>query len=401
MNVILDGYQSTVLDIGRRKKRHGLNFLQMNFTLPIDSSYRHFHDLSSPANIVEKALKTCEEFGLKMTDSFIWDKRFCDIGQVLNYEHNKCGKSTDFVQEVSCWQGYQWGDCSLGWYYDWSRQQCIICPRGYYQNNINRMNCIPCPNGLTTEQSGAVDKGQCVDTCPLGQELGVSEECIFCPKGTYRDIDMTACTTCPYGYTTERDGSPAVDYCTLVECPSGSYLTNTSGCSFCPLGTYQPNKGTAKCIACPPSKTTERRGAVLLTQCIPMTDAPCMSHHCHEIGGECINVESHYVCRCITGWTGDGRNCIMIDQPTSNKTIVTTICCSVLAISFILVIVIAIFYRFRPKTYSGSDSFQKSTDTRAYPSGCSPFGRGNYLSQVYSFPRSNHVEPTLYANFKR
>jgi len=57
------------------------------------------------------------------------------------------------------------------------------------------------------------------DTCPLGQELGVSEECIFCPKGTYRDIDMTACTTCPYGYTTERDGSPAVDYCTLGRSP--------------------------------------------------------------------------------------------------------------------------------------------------------------------------------------
>ena len=50
-------------------------------------------------------------------------------------------------------------------------------------------------------------------------------------------------------------------------CTEGQYISGDS-CSLCPFGFYQPDRWQTSCVKCPTDRTTQRNGAVNVSECI-------------------------------------------------------------------------------------------------------------------------------------
>ena len=50
-------------------------------------------------------------------------------------------------------------------------------------------------------------------------------------------------------------------------CTEGQYISGDN-CSLCPFGLYQPDRWQTSCVQCPTDRTTQRNGAVNISECI-------------------------------------------------------------------------------------------------------------------------------------
>ncbi|KAL8565044.1 hypothetical protein ACOMHN_003420 [Nucella lapillus] len=201
--------------------------------------------------------------------------------------------------------------CSSGSYYDPESSSCQRCPRGQYQPGTGRTSCLYCPVGQSTKQPGATNSQLCANVCDLGQEIREDGRCQPCPRGSYQHSrDTPVCQPCPYGRTTARVGATALKDCSVVVCQLGHRWLPDNRCEPCPVGTYQPARGSNLCIPCGAGLTTSDPGSDSKARCHrgPVDECKLATHQCDE-QATCVDTENDYYCVCRSGFTGNGINC--------------------------------------------------------------------------------------------
>ncbi|CAJ0574519.1 unnamed protein product, partial [Mesorhabditis spiculigera] len=157
---------------------------------------------------------------------------------------------------------------------------CEPCPRGTFSDHVSAI-CDQCPVGATTNHTGATSESECF-FCAAGMKLDVDEECVACPKGTYKtEQDGSGCTQCPHGgvweYTTPEEGSTLLANCSLLaKCPQDEHPISDD-----PLIYVNPTHAIAEyCTKCPFGTTTEARNCAPLKCCNCTTLATCSNVQC-------------------------------------------------------------------------------------------------------------------------
>ncbi|XP_062613367.1 uncharacterized protein LOC134275144, partial [Saccostrea cucullata] len=119
----------------------------------------------------------------------------------------------------------------------------VSCPDG---NMVIEGNCVECSNGTFYNST--------------------SQNCEYCPVGTYGDEQgLTSCKSCGDGKTTLGVGNYDIADC-VAECPVGQFL-NGSSCSLCQKHFYQHMAGQDYCLPCPLGKKTSGIGSNSSSQC--------------------------------------------------------------------------------------------------------------------------------------
>ncbi|XP_048238942.1 sushi, von Willebrand factor type A, EGF and pentraxin domain-containing protein 1-like, partial [Haliotis rufescens] len=164
--------------------------------------------------------------------------------------------------------------CPSGSYLDVSRNKCVLCPTGTYQEHERRLTCVPCPSDFSTASEGSNSSSRCRAQCVPGSfsSDGV-EPCSLCPMGTYQTRPGSKqCDACPVGMVTKTTGENGPGYCI---CPRGNYVMDfllVKKCAPCPKGTYQDQENSHKCVYCPWGLSTSAGGSVSKTDC----RGPCL-----------------------------------------------------------------------------------------------------------------------------
>ncbi|XP_048238973.1 sushi repeat-containing protein SRPX2-like [Haliotis rufescens] len=92
--------------------------------------------------------------------------------------------------------------CPKGSYVDVSKNKCVLCPTGTYQEHEGRLTCVPCPTGFTTASEGSDSSNSC-DEVPV--VLAVSPVIAWNPapcapqEHTRLGQDHTSVTHVPWG----------------------------------------------------------------------------------------------------------------------------------------------------------------------------------------------------------
>ncbi|XP_067649890.1 sushi, von Willebrand factor type A, EGF and pentraxin domain-containing protein 1-like [Haliotis asinina] len=159
--------------------------------------------------------------------------------------------------------------CPPGSYLDVSKDKCVPCPTGTYQEYKGHVACVPCLIGFTTSSEGSDSSSKCKG-CPKGSYLDVPKmKCVLCPTGTYQEHEGSLqCVSCLHGFTTVSEGSNSSSSCS-GPCGPGSFSSDgLEPCSLCPIGTYQTQSGSKQCDSCPGGKGTKMPGGKRLGDCI-------------------------------------------------------------------------------------------------------------------------------------
>ncbi|XP_028967225.1 uncharacterized protein LOC108863645 [Galendromus occidentalis] len=94
--------------------------------------------------------------------------------------------------------------------------QCEPCPKGTFRTS-GMPSCQQCPKGRTTADFGSTTVEQCsLEVCQIGHYLNVTRNyCMPCPKGTYQDEEQrdSECKPCPADTTTDAVGATDPSYC--------------------------------------------------------------------------------------------------------------------------------------------------------------------------------------------
>lgn len=117
--------------------------------------------------------------------------------------------------------------CKPGYYLPPSGNECSLCPAGTFQPRSGAVGCIPCPTGYITSTEGSTF----CTPCKRSETSNRYHTTCICTTGYEFDYGLNKCKICPAGSAYTK---------------SGSY----SYCTTCEPGTYQPNKGALKCLAC-------------------------------------------------------------------------------------------------------------------------------------------------------
>ncbi|XP_054755195.2 sushi, von Willebrand factor type A, EGF and pentraxin domain-containing protein 1-like isoform X1 [Lytechinus pictus] len=193
---------------------------------------------------------------------------------------------------------------------------CERCPVGTFQDQYGNTTCRNCPADTSTANPGAKSAFKCKSRCRPGTySMSGVESCSACPIGTYEpDRGSTECNACPDGLTTWTNGNTDVEYCTNI-CPRGTFSpTGFAPCQDCPKGTYQPRASQTSCTLCPGDKYTHRERAHAIQYCQIINE--CESNPCAD-GATCVDITRGYECVCPPGFTGD--NCELdIDECYGN-----------------------------------------------------------------------------------
>ncbi|XP_046377661.2 uncharacterized protein LOC124149874 [Haliotis rufescens] len=121
----------------------------------------------------------------------------------------KPGHKIGFFYKDSC------VPCPKGSYYNSTRDECMACTYGQYQELQGQVTCSMCPEGQTTLTLANQDKSSCKVMCVAGtySKDGVVP-CTQCPRGTYQDRhNMVECFICPPGKTTLDEGASSSSLC--------------------------------------------------------------------------------------------------------------------------------------------------------------------------------------------
>ncbi|XP_018392761.1 PREDICTED: sushi, von Willebrand factor type A, EGF and pentraxin domain-containing protein 1-like [Cyphomyrmex costatus] len=146
--------------------------------------------------------------------------------------------------------------CSAGTFYNSSTRICQPCPFGQYQDAIASLTCLPCPEYTFTKRMHAKSLKDCIPICRPGY---------YSRRKRYHGshVSMKPCFACDFGF-------------------------------------YQPNYGESQCLPCPSNATTEKRGSIDISDCLPIRDEEiddCRTDPCLN-GGQCLREESGYICEC-------------------------------------------------------------------------------------------------------
>ena len=140
--------------------------------------------------------------------------------------------------------------CPIGYYCPLGSSSQIICPDGYYQNQIGQSSCKVCPRGFYCN-SGASTLTICTVgyICPLGTSFSTRVPCGY---GSYNPFEgQSTCLSCPIGKY-----CPAGPLTTPLDCPINSYCESGTSTPIptCPDGTYTDLtqiQSKAQCKQCP------------------------------------------------------------------------------------------------------------------------------------------------------
>ncbi|XP_022105682.1 sushi, von Willebrand factor type A, EGF and pentraxin domain-containing protein 1-like isoform X2 [Acanthaster planci] len=193
--------------------------------------------------------------------------------------------------------------CSCGTWYNQESEECDYCPRGSYQDQQAAESCVECPPGTTTADEGAKNSSSCVEECPAGSfSSNGLIPCFKCLIGQYQSLPgQPSCQPCPSGKTTLGFGAETVDWC-LDICPPGSYSeTGLAPCLPCARRYYQPNSQKRHCLLCPGRTSTAGNGSTSVEQCSDVDD--CSRSPC-EHQATCMDLIAGYRCDCPPGYQG-------------------------------------------------------------------------------------------------
>ena len=176
--------------------------------------------------------------------------------------------------------GYKWGSwqsespyecqyvaCGEGTYSTSTGDLCDVCPKNTF-SALNATECTPCEIGTKAEEGQA--------------------SCQACFSGPPQD-PIDGDITCEVGKIIVRDVAEMIDrliqstsydkasiltfeFCdqdyACLECLPGSYQTDSSTCTLCPIGKYQPNYQQTSCYECSDGQSTGAVGSVHAEACL-------------------------------------------------------------------------------------------------------------------------------------
>jgi len=137
-----------------------------------------------------------------------------------------------------------------------SRDFCIACNPGQYQNLTGQAICKACSSG----SYAAAFKSTACESCPNGG---------YCPEPAASSL-VLAFTPCPSGTYNEKQGSSSADAC--IKCPAGTYgrlarQNSSSACENCAPGSFTSQEGRDECTQCAASTYQNESGALSCKRC--------------------------------------------------------------------------------------------------------------------------------------
>ncbi|CAN0481397.1 unnamed protein product, partial [Ectocarpus sp. 12 AP-2014] len=209
--------------------------------------------------------------------------------------------------------------CPAGSYCPVETPEPIVCPRGYYCP-LGSSEPVACVLGTYCPEGSEI-----FTSCPLGWYGSLTsnntlwsrdDACAECPPGTYgADPDRLVCDICPGGYvclgttitgtptSAEEDGGfqcTVGHYCPEgsweeIPCAAGSYnpevgSSAASDCFVCPADHYQDQEGSAACLPCSSSSTSEANATECkclgLNRAFQLSDGQCICRSGYEYYNE-------------------------------------------------------------------------------------------------------------------
>ncbi|KAL4239474.1 hypothetical protein ACF0H5_000289 [Mactra antiquata] len=161
--------------------------------------------------------------------------------------------------------------CAKGYKYESDADECVPCPRHYYQDEAGKHYCLPCAIGYKTALNGSTSEDDCKADCDAGYELNPdTDKCESCLRGFWRDLNYDDCQPCPDNTTTFEDKvSVNVAACSMDICELGQYFNvSNEQCEDCAIGFYQDALYETECKKCDGNKTTYNTGVSDEMDCI-------------------------------------------------------------------------------------------------------------------------------------
>ncbi|KAJ8978624.1 hypothetical protein NQ317_011256 [Molorchus minor] len=234
--------------------------------------------------------------------------------------------------------------CPAGTFAGEEQNDCIYCPRGFYQNLERQGSCKICPKESYTREKGSKSIHDCVPVCGYGTYSPTGlVPCLECPKNSYTSDPPIGgfkdCQACPANTFTYQLAASGKGRC-KPKCSPGHYSsTGLAPCSLCPRDFYQSLSGQTSCKECPTNMKTEGPGATGRDECQPVQCKEnacqhgglcvfsgkrceidideCSSQPCYN-GATCIDLPQGYKCQCTPGYFG--INCQEEKSDCSNNT---------------------------------------------------------------------------------
>ncbi|XP_046581283.1 uncharacterized protein LOC124288796 [Haliotis rubra] len=195
----------------RRRRRKSSNYIYFNIVLRSDLKSQSFSKtkqnyVSRLKHIARKIARSSFHAGGQLIKAF--KVRVRDAVPVC-----KPGYKVGFFHKDSC------VPCPEGSYFNFTRNECMACTYGYYQEHKGQLSCSVCPEKQTTLTLANTNSLSCKDMCVPGtfSKTGVVP-CIPCPRGTYQDRHhMDECVRCPSGETTLDEGVSSASNCSAYD----------------------------------------------------------------------------------------------------------------------------------------------------------------------------------------
>ncbi|XP_069124277.1 LOW QUALITY PROTEIN: uncharacterized protein [Argopecten irradians] len=200
----------------------------------------------------------------------------------MNYYQDEVGMSTckpcsgnnvTFVQG-SPDASYCVDNCTAGNFYNDTAGTCLPCPKDMYQEHYGKNYCNFCPITQITTTTGANSSALCNDDCSPGYERSpIDQQCVKCPRGTYRIPFAEKCIPCSAEFTTKGEATPDASGCDIRICYNGTFRNASNDCEVCPYGYYQDEDLQDECKKCGDSESTMDKGSNHSSQCIFVCEA--------------------------------------------------------------------------------------------------------------------------------
>eukprot|EP00727_Mastigamoeba_balamuthi_P011993 m51a1_g7416 hypothetical protein (493) ;mRNA; f:222441-223987 len=154
--------------------------------------------------------------------------------------------------------------CAAGHQPNANATACLSCPVGTFKGDAGNTECASCGAGKTTPSAGKTSYWDC--RCVPGTQPSGRTFCAPCLQGWYREgVEDLACSQCPDGSNTAREGSASATDC---KCVAGRQRNATTGlCDACPLGFFKEELGDEPCTRCPDGRTTQGEGSTSSAAC--------------------------------------------------------------------------------------------------------------------------------------
>ncbi|XP_056152261.1 proprotein convertase subtilisin/kexin type 5 isoform X2 [Lampris incognitus] len=110
-------------------------------------------------------------------------------------------------------------------------EDCVPCPRGFFQPLAGQQQCLPCSRGFYINFAG-------------------SPVCNSCPPGSFsNETGADTCRSCSPGFFSSQQNSTSCNPCT-----KGTFCNSSScaQCHICPVGTESLHAAAKECTPCRP-----------------------------------------------------------------------------------------------------------------------------------------------------